>query len=136
MQSGCAATLRSTACEIVHTEVDAVVAGPNADGTFPASTYPLESTGRRNLTVPNRLEAFRDFAQVWHDEVAAEPLPERHGLARPKRRRVRGVSIAAAVVQFAIVGVAILTGGDDAATGVFSIASIALRARFRITCCN
>jgi manganese oxidase len=56
--------------QIVHTDIDAVVAGPNADGTFPASTYPLESIGRRNPTYPNRLEPFRDFAQVWHDEVS------------------------------------------------------------------
>jgi len=59
----------TTACEIVHTEIDAVVSGPNADGTFPASTYPLEAVGKRNPTYPNRLEPFRDFAQVWHDEV-------------------------------------------------------------------
>jgi manganese oxidase len=55
---------------IVHTEVDAIVVGPNSDGTFPASTYPLESIGKRNPAYPNRLEPFRDFAQVWHDEVA------------------------------------------------------------------
>jgi manganese oxidase len=54
---------------IVHTEVDAVIVGPNADGTFPASTYPLESIGKRNPAYPNRLEPFRDFAQLWHDEV-------------------------------------------------------------------
>jgi hypothetical protein len=34
--------------QIVHTEVDAVIAGPNPDGSFPASTYPLESIGKRN----------------------------------------------------------------------------------------
>ncbi|HET9700297.1 MAG TPA: hypothetical protein VFP70_05190, partial [Burkholderiales bacterium] len=56
-------------CTIVHTEVDAVVAGPNADGTFPASTYPLEAKGKRNPAYHNRLEPFRDFAQVWHDEI-------------------------------------------------------------------
>jgi hypothetical protein len=33
------------------------VAGPNADGTFPADTYPLESVGKRNPSVPNRLGA-------------------------------------------------------------------------------
>ncbi|HEY5762759.1 MAG TPA: hypothetical protein VIS73_06100, partial [Rhodocyclaceae bacterium] len=56
--------------KIVHTEVDAIVAGPKPDGTFPPETYPLESVGKRNPAYPNRLEAFRDFAQVWHDEVA------------------------------------------------------------------
>jgi hypothetical protein len=55
---------------IWHTEIDAVVAGPNADGTFPASTYPLEARGQRNPAYPNRLEPFRDFAQMWHDEIA------------------------------------------------------------------
>jgi manganese oxidase len=61
----------ATQCEIVHSETSAIVAGPNADGSFPPSTYPLESRGKRNPSVPNRLESFRDFAQVWHDEVAA-----------------------------------------------------------------
>ncbi|HZN99973.1 MAG TPA: hypothetical protein VFB93_02135, partial [Burkholderiales bacterium] len=61
---------------IVHTEIDGLVAGPNADGSFPAATYPLESKGKRNPTVPNRLEPFRDFASVWHDEVAtAQAFP-------------------------------------------------------------
>jgi hypothetical protein len=60
----------STVCEIVHSEINAVIAGPNADGSFPASTYPLESVGKRNPTVPNRLEPFRDFASAFHDEAA------------------------------------------------------------------
>ena len=61
---------------IVHSEIDGLVAGPNADGSFPAATYPLESKGKRNPTVPNRLEAFRDFASVFHDEQAtAQAFP-------------------------------------------------------------
>jgi len=61
---------------IVHAEIDAIVAGPNADGSFPANTYPLESKGKRNPTVPNRLEPFRDFASAFHDEVAtAQAFP-------------------------------------------------------------
>jgi len=61
---------------IVHADIDAIVAGPNADGSFPASTYPLESKGKRNPTVPNRLEPFRDFASAFHDEVAtAQAFP-------------------------------------------------------------
>ncbi|MEJ8837423.1 hypothetical protein [Ramlibacter sp. AN1133] len=63
----CAST---TSCEIVHSEINAVIAGPNADGSFPPGTYPLESVGKRNPTVPNRLEPFRDFASVFHDETA------------------------------------------------------------------
>jgi hypothetical protein len=61
----------STACEIVHSEINAVVAGSNADGSFPVSTYPLESVGKRNPAVPNRLEAFRDFASAFHDEATS-----------------------------------------------------------------
>ena len=60
----------ATSCEIVHSEINGVIAGPNADGSFPPSTYPLESVGKRNPTVPNRLEAFRDFASVFHDETS------------------------------------------------------------------
>ncbi|OGI45206.1 MAG: hypothetical protein A2V92_05240 [Candidatus Muproteobacteria bacterium RBG_16_65_31] len=55
--------------EIVHSEINAVVAGPNTDGTFPNTTYPLESVNRRNPTVPNRLEPFRDFSSQFHDET-------------------------------------------------------------------
>ncbi|HZW35887.1 MAG TPA: hypothetical protein VFF01_03025, partial [Candidatus Deferrimicrobiaceae bacterium] len=33
------------------------------------STYPLESVGKRNPTVPNRLEPFRDFSSQFHDET-------------------------------------------------------------------
>jgi hypothetical protein len=61
----------ATSCEIVHSEINGVIAGTNADGSFPPSTYPLESVGKRNPTVPNRLEAFRDFASVFHDEAAS-----------------------------------------------------------------
>ncbi|MCM2357041.1 MAG: copper oxidase [Geobacteraceae bacterium] len=56
--------------ELVHTDINAIIAGPNADGTFPQSTYPLESVGKRNPTVPNRLEPFREFTTVFHDEMA------------------------------------------------------------------
>lgn len=56
---------------IVHSDVNAVVAGPNEDGSFPADTYPLEKNGKRNPTVPNRLEPFREFVSVFHDENAA-----------------------------------------------------------------
>jgi len=37
----------------------------------PDCPYPLESVGLRNPTVPNRVEPFRDFASVFHDESAA-----------------------------------------------------------------
>ena len=62
--------------EIIHGDLNAIVAGPNADGSFPASTYPLESRGKRNPTLPNRLEAFREFTVIFHDEVgAAQAFP-------------------------------------------------------------
>ena len=54
--------------EIVHQEINAVIAGPNPNGSFPPSTYPLESVGKRNPVYPNRLEPFRDFASIFHDE--------------------------------------------------------------------
>jgi hypothetical protein len=56
--------------EIISSETDAIVMGPNPDGSFPPSTYPLESIGKRNPALPNRLEPFRDFASMFTDEVA------------------------------------------------------------------
>jgi hypothetical protein len=41
--------------EIINSETDAIVMGPNPDGSFP-KTYPLESVGKRNPALPNRLE--------------------------------------------------------------------------------
>jgi len=54
--------------EIVHSVIEGVIAGSNTDGSFPPSTYPLENIGKRNPSLPNRLEPFRDFASVFHDE--------------------------------------------------------------------
>jgi hypothetical protein len=54
--------------EIVHSDINAIIAGPREDGSFPPDTYPLESIGRRNPTYPNRLEPFREFASIFHDE--------------------------------------------------------------------
>ncbi|MHC4091751.1 MAG: hypothetical protein ACYSVY_16040, partial [Planctomycetota bacterium] len=46
-------------------------------GHFPGSTYPLESVGKVNPTVPNRLEPFREFTIAFHDEVATkQAFPE------------------------------------------------------------
>lgn len=56
---------------IVHGDVNAIVIGPKEDGSFPKETYPLESTGVANPTLPNRLEPFREFVSVFHDENAA-----------------------------------------------------------------
>jgi len=73
--------------EMVHTAIDAIVAyggtsssgwelsrptsGPHTSdlGHFPKSIYPLESVNKRNPTVPNRLEPFRELTVAFHDEV-------------------------------------------------------------------
>jgi hypothetical protein len=54
---------------LVHSDISAIVAGPNADGSFPVGTYPAMEGGKTlNPAMPNRLEPFREFTQVWHDE--------------------------------------------------------------------
>ena len=74
--------------EIVHSEINAVVGygvggalapapddgSPSAGkfGHFPKSTYPLESVNKRNPSLPNRLEPFRDFASIFHDEPSTK----------------------------------------------------------------
>jgi hypothetical protein len=61
---------------IVHSDVNAIIVGPNHDGSFPKETYPLEKSGKRNPTLPNRLEPFREFISVFHDENAvAQAFP-------------------------------------------------------------
>jgi len=56
--------------ELVHSDINAIIAGPNADGTFPPSTYPLEGVGKNVPNLPNRLEPFREFSSIFHDEQA------------------------------------------------------------------
>ncbi|BAN50734.1 manganese-oxidizing multicopper oxidase MnxG [Metapseudomonas resinovorans] len=56
--------------QIIAGNSDAIVMGPNADGSFPPSTYVLEGYGKRNPALPNRLEPFRDFAVAFHDQSA------------------------------------------------------------------
>ncbi len=56
----------STNNKLVHSDINAIIAGPNDDGSFPANTYP-----QGNPSLPNRLEAFREFTVVFHDETAA-----------------------------------------------------------------
>ncbi len=57
--------------ELVHSDIAAMIVGPLPDGSFPPNTYPLESVGRRNPTLPNRLEPFRESTVFFHDEVAS-----------------------------------------------------------------
>lgn len=63
---------------IVHGDINAIVVGPNSDGSFPRQTYPIERDDAptspvpaRNPTLPNRLEPFREFVSIFHDENAA-----------------------------------------------------------------
>ena len=45
--------------------------GPGAGRDLrPAATYPLESKGLRNPSLPTRLEPFREYTVVFHDEMA------------------------------------------------------------------
>jgi len=69
---------------LMHSDVNAIIVGPLKDGSFPArGTYPLETRGTgsivqaaRNPTLPNRLEPFREFASIFHDENAvAQAFP-------------------------------------------------------------
>ncbi|WP_157498856.1 hypothetical protein [Lysobacter sp. Root604] len=56
---------------LAHADTNAIVMGTGSDGRFSADTYPLEKAGRRNPSLPNRLEPFREFVSVYHDENAA-----------------------------------------------------------------
>ncbi|HET8725353.1 MAG TPA: hypothetical protein VFM53_14240, partial [Anaeromyxobacteraceae bacterium] len=57
---------------LVHSDLNAIITGPTTDpdGLFPSSTYPLEALGFSNPTLPNRLEPFREYTVVFHDEMA------------------------------------------------------------------
>jgi hypothetical protein len=50
--------------EIIHSDLNAVITGPNK-GRFPAGTY------RPNATSPDRDQPFREFTTVYHDEIKA-----------------------------------------------------------------
>jgi hypothetical protein len=54
--------------ELVHSDINAIIAGTGPNGTFDPSTYPLESVGKNVPNLPNRLEPFREFASIFHDE--------------------------------------------------------------------
>ena len=47
---------------IVHTDLNAIITGPNK-GRFPAGTY------RPNATEPDRDRPFREFTVIYHDEI-------------------------------------------------------------------
>ena len=50
--------------EIVHSDLTALITGPNA-GRFPANTY------RPNPAMPDRDQPFREFTIIYHDEIGA-----------------------------------------------------------------
>jgi hypothetical protein len=50
--------------ETVHSDLTAIITGPNK-GSFPPGTYPP------NPTYPNRLEPFREFTIIFHDEFSS-----------------------------------------------------------------
>ncbi|HLM57036.1 MAG TPA: carbohydrate-binding protein, partial [Pyrinomonadaceae bacterium] len=50
--------------EIVHSDLNAIITGPN-HGRFPEGTY------RPNATEPDRNQPFREFTVVYHDEIKA-----------------------------------------------------------------
>jgi hypothetical protein len=58
--------------KLVHSDLTAMIVGPNPDGSFPASTYPLESQGKRNPALPNRTEAFREYVAIFNDETVSK----------------------------------------------------------------
>jgi len=71
MQCNAAAVAAGGNCvldELVHSDINAIIVGSNADGSFLPSTYPLESVGKNNPQLPNRLEPFREFSSIYHDE--------------------------------------------------------------------
>ncbi|MGB3625648.1 MAG: hypothetical protein WA989_07465 [Henriciella sp.] len=57
---------------IVNSDINAIITGPNEDGSFDPSVYPLESEGARNPAVPNRLEAYREFVALFSDEMVSK----------------------------------------------------------------
>ncbi|HEX2257215.1 MAG TPA: hypothetical protein VHG92_11060, partial [Afifellaceae bacterium] len=70
--------------EIVHSEVDAIITGPNR-GDFPAGTYPPNPILAPNAEQPpalgaetrTREEPFREYTLIFHDEIkAVQAFPE------------------------------------------------------------
>ncbi|HEX9984249.1 MAG TPA: copper oxidase [Thermoanaerobaculia bacterium] len=56
--------------QIVHSDLTAIITGPGA-GRFPAGTYP------EVRVEPDRLQPFREFVTIYHDEIGAvQAFPE------------------------------------------------------------
>jgi len=60
--------------ELVHSDINAIIAGPDADGSWRSMCpgtdcpYPLESVEKNNPQLPTRIQAFREFTSQFHDE--------------------------------------------------------------------
>jgi manganese oxidase len=50
---------------VVKTDLTAMIVGPQADGRFPAGSFPA------NAAYPNREQPFREFTIIYHDEIGA-----------------------------------------------------------------
>jgi manganese oxidase len=50
---------------VVKTDLTAIIAGPGADGRFPAGSFPA------NAAYPDREQPFREFTIIYHDETGA-----------------------------------------------------------------
>ena len=72
--------------EYVHSDINAIIAGSCTDGSWKCTRgtagapYPLEQVGMVNPVYPNRLEPFREFTSVFHDEQTnSQVFPEWYG---------------------------------------------------------
>lgn len=66
--------------EIIHSDINAIITGPNR-GNFPAGTYVanevIAPTRSDDATPRSRLEPYREFTVVFHDEIfAVQAFPE------------------------------------------------------------
>ena len=61
---------------IVHSDLTAIIAGPNG-GRFAPGTYPPNADFADNPTLPDREQPFREFVIIYHDEIGAvQAFPE------------------------------------------------------------
>ncbi len=51
---------------ILHSDLTAMITGPNADGTWATTAFPANT-----YTLPRRFEPFREFTIIYHDEIGA-----------------------------------------------------------------
>ena len=73
---------------IVHGDTNAVVAGPEKDGSFPATTYPLESAGKRNPANGTNASGATVCEENAAEDTRTTPriAPDIAGCRAPRRR--------------------------------------------------